>query len=52
MGSHTGLCVLSEAAMGKGAVARLKTEVSGRLPQFSKDARTLHENFKASLKRP
>jgi GMP synthase-like glutamine amidotransferase len=40
-----------EVAMGKGAFARLKTEVSQRLPQFNRDARTLYENFKASLKR-
>jgi GMP synthase-like glutamine amidotransferase len=41
-----------EVALGKGAVARLQTVVFQRLPQFNRDARTLYENFKASLTRP
>ena len=39
-----------EDAMGKGGVARLQSEVAKRLPQFNKDARTLYESFKATLK--
>jgi GMP synthase-like glutamine amidotransferase len=38
-----------ESALGAGAVARLQNEVSQRLPQFNKDARTLYEGFKAAL---
>lgn len=40
-----------EVAMGQGAVARLQSEVAQRLPQFNRDARTLYENFRTSLKR-
>jgi GMP synthase-like glutamine amidotransferase len=39
-----------EDAMGKGGVARLQSEVAQRLPQFNKDARTLYESYKATLK--
>ena len=39
-----------ETALGKGAVERLRSEVSERLPQFNQDARTLYESFKRSLK--
>ena len=38
-----------ESAMGKGAVARLQTEVTCQLPQFNRDARTLYESFKTVL---
>jgi GMP synthase-like glutamine amidotransferase len=38
-----------ESALGAGAVARLQSDVSQRLPQFNKDARTLYEGFKAAL---
>ena len=36
-----------EAAMGKGAVARLAAEVDALLPTFNRDARTLYDNLKA-----
>jgi hypothetical protein len=39
-----------ESAMGQGAVTRLQTEVTHRLPQFNQDARTLYQSFKAALK--
>ena len=39
-----------ENAMGQGAVARLQTEVTRRLPQFNRDARTLYQSFKGALK--
>ena len=39
-----------ESAMGQGAVARLQTEVTRRLPQFNRDARTLYQSFKGALK--
>jgi GMP synthase-like glutamine amidotransferase len=39
-----------EGAMGKDGAARLRSEVTERLPQFNKDARTLYEAFKAALK--
>jgi GMP synthase-like glutamine amidotransferase len=38
------------STLGEGAVARLQGEVSQRLPQFNRDARTLYENFKAAIK--
>ena len=39
-----------EGAMGKDGAARLRSEVTERLPQFNRDARTLYEGFKAALK--
>jgi GMP synthase-like glutamine amidotransferase len=39
-----------ETALGKGAVERLRREVSDRLPQFNQDARMLYDSFKRSLK--
>jgi len=39
-----------ESAMGQGAVTRLQTEVTRRLPQFNRDARTLYQSFKRALK--
>jgi GMP synthase-like glutamine amidotransferase len=39
-----------ESVMGQGAVTRLQTEVTHRLPQFNRDARTLYESFKGALK--
>ncbi len=38
-----------ESTLGQGAVPQLQAEVSRRLPQFNRDARTLYENFKAAI---
>jgi GMP synthase-like glutamine amidotransferase len=40
-----------EKALGKGAVDRLRGEVTERLPQFNKDARTLYDSFKRAIGR-
>jgi GMP synthase-like glutamine amidotransferase len=40
-----------ENALGAGAVDRLRTEVSERLPQFNNDARTLYDSFKRAIGR-
>ena len=39
-----------EAALGSGAVDRLFADVTQRLPDFNRDARTLYDNFKAVVK--
>jgi GMP synthase-like glutamine amidotransferase len=40
-----------DAALGQGAVGRLKSEVTAKLPTFNRNAKSIYDNFKGVLRR-